>query len=92
MCTSLGVLIHFLYLHIGVTTLTSPLNPVTTTINFYSREAFRLDLNNSLNSIKSRVGIEDMNIPKRNPHIAVLNGKIYVWGGIHLDYYLETSG
>lgn len=61
-----------------VTTLTSPLNPITTLINFYSREVSSLDLNNSLTSIKSRAGIGDMNIPKRNPYTVVLDGKICV--------------
>lgn len=75
-----------------VTTLTSPLNPVTTLINFYSREVSSLDLNNSLTSIKSRAGIGDMNIPKRNPYTVVLDGKIYVWRGVHLYYYPEISG
>ena len=75
-----------------VTTLTSSLNPITTTIDFYSREDPSLDLNNSITSIKSRVGIGAMNILKCNPHTAVLDGKIYVWCGVHPNYYLETFG
>ena len=75
-----------------VTTLTSSLNSVTTTINFYSREDPSLDLNNSITSIKSRAVIGAMNILKCNSHIAVLDSKIYVWCSVHPDYYSKTFG
>ena len=61
-----------------VIALTSPPNPVTTIINFYSREVLSLDLNHPLIGLRSMVGIGDINIPRCSPHTIVLDGKIYV--------------
>ena len=73
-----------------VIALTSPPNPVTTIINFYSREVLSLDLNHPLIVLRSMVGIGDINIPRCSPHTTVLDGKIYVWDGFW--YYIGSVG
>lgn len=76
-----------------VTDFTLPPNRIKTTINFYSKEvaSFNLDLPPTAPGLTKDV-TREMNIPRCNPHTAVVDGKIYVWGGFHPEYYPETSG